>query len=693
MTRRKTRSKSRGARRVTRRKNALEARAEIGDFWQQSGAAEPSHPGPSDVQLRAAEPNNATPSDAQGRDAQGRDAQGRDVQGRDAQGRDVQGRDAQGRDVQGRDATFLRSETGDQWQQNRRPESRGNPALSAENGDWKLANRSAELRDETSLLAENGELRSEDQRPESRDNAADLSAENGDWALENSRVEPRDGAFLPTEIGDLSGRNGRSKRHDGAPSRAQSAVDAENGEPATPSEALLQSEFPRAAQVADWSASVATLPETKARRDEAETQARERAAALQRRAEIEAEIAPLAALFSDARAAQILAEAARAAREVAHANARIETTRPRWESAQTALKLAQSQREASGQKREPLAQALAQGRGEFSSLARNLEDQRAEIAPDLLPLLEGDDLQIELENWKAEQTRLERENVRARAEKLAEARRQIERLETRARWIEEQIAAFPLEARREVAGIDAELNEAKNARALAAQSLESAARELENLQSARDRKTELVEARAGAETVLRHLEILADLLGPQRLQLHLLQDAQTGILRHANAILDRISAGTLRLELRREELNVQGRARAESALDFVVFHQPEPGQNAESATEIATAQAIFPAFLSGSQRFRVAVALALGIGRYAADGQGSARMESVIIDEGFGALDRVGRDEMLEELRVLGAELQRVILVSHQEDFAAGFPNRYRIEHDGKRARARLESD
>src|SRR5262249_60573204 len=77
-------------------------------------------------------------------------------------------------------------------------------------------------------------------------------------------------------------------------------------------------------------------------------------------------------------------------------------------------------------------------------------------------------------------------------------------------------------------------------------------------------------------------------------------------------------------------------------------------------------------FLSGSQKFRVAVSVALAIGRFAA---GQARpLESVIIDEGFGTLDRDGLRAAAEELNRLRQHLRRIVLVSHQEEFADRFP-------------------
>ncbi len=87
-------------------------------------------------------------------------------------------------------------------------------------------------------------------------------------------------------------------------------------------------------------------------------------------------------------------------------------------------------------------------------------------------------------------------------------------------------------------------------------------------------------------------------------------------------------------------------------------------------------------FTSGSQRFRIAVSLALAIGQYVC--RSSRRIESVIIDEGFGGLDAEGRDAMIDALNELQQQLKRIIVVSHQDEFANVFANKYLIQlNDG----------
>lgn len=68
----------------------------------------------------------------------------------------------------------------------------------------------------------------------------------------------------------------------------------------------------------------------------------------------------------------------------------------------------------------------------------------------------------------------------------------------------------------------------------------------------------------------------------------------------------------------------------------------------------------------------MALAIALGIGQFAS---GQTRpLECVIIDEGFGSLDKEGLHAVAEELNRLKKHRKRIILVSHQEEFTDHFP-------------------
>lgn len=199
---------------------------------------------------------------------------------------------------------------------------------------------------------------------------------------------------------------------------------------------------------------------------------------------------------------------------------------------------------------------------------------------------------------------------------------------------------------------------------------------LRQLQSNFEARAKLDADRQKAERLLRLYTRLAGLLSAKAdgLQLHLLRHAEQSIVRFANEVLDRLSDGTLELKLK-SSLSENGAS--SKAFDLVVCDK-RMGQK-DTGVE----------FTSGSQRFRIAVSLALAIGQYVS--YESQRIESVIIDEGFGGLDKEGRDAMIDALDSLRQQLKRIVLVSHQEEFASAFSNKYLIQLEDGMSKVSLD--
>jgi DNA repair protein SbcC/Rad50 len=273
----------------------------------------------------------------------------------------------------------------------------------------------------------------------------------------------------------------------------------------------------------------------------------------------------------------------------------------------------------------------------------------------------------QLSIWQAEASSLE--GAEAELARLEEARRGIDRYEQRAEQIRRDLAGIPENARcpfEEVGEHEAELRRAHDE---ATDAWRQTERQRQALEEKRERRRELEEQYLQAAHKEHLYKELTRLLGSDHLQRYLLQQAEVKIVESANEVLDRVSSGTLRLELTPSPGSEEGKTSARGsnkALDLYAVHSETGGVRMPVDS------------LSGGQRFRVAVSLALGIGRYA--GQGASRIESVIIDEGFGSLDKAGRQEMIEELHLLKDELKRIILVSHQEEIAEAFSNKYKVE-------------
>ena len=250
--------------------------------------------------------------------------------------------------------------------------------------------------------------------------------------------------------------------------------------------------------------------------------------------------------------------------------------------------------------------------------------------------------------WKSERDGLSTRGVDRQADELRLARAGLDGLKADEAAAERELETVPQNARRPVEEVHAEIAQAKVAEHSIEQSAKAATAELHRLDSRRRERQSLMDESLRLDRDYARHAKLAELLSRDRLQGTLIRRAERQIVEQANIILDRLSDGQLYLQIR-------GGSEPENALDL------------ESINRASAGSTIPVAFLSGSQRFQFAVSLALGIGRYAC---GQHRpIESVIIDEGFGCLDRNGRQAMIQELQHLRGFLKRILLVSHQEEF------------------------
>ncbi len=315
---------------------------------------------------------------------------------------------------------------------------------------------------------------------------------------------------------------------------------------------------------------------------------------------------------------------------------------------------------------------LAALQEQLGELDRNLIQQtervklgRAQLEPALADLparwryraADVDDAQIEA--LAAEHARLTKQDVAGRLDELHAAQAAEEPLRRQLGQLDAELEQVPAAARRDPTEFEPALRAAKQRETALRQVLSDGQAEQRQLHEQRQRREQLSAEFLAADR-RRHLSArLAELLSRRHLQRHLLRQAEAGIVENTNRVLDRITAGQLCVRLLPEEDNDDNRALQLEA------YKP------------AVMQSFGLSFLSGSERFRVAIGLALGIGQYAS--RQHRAIESVIIDEGFGCLDRDNRRTMIDELDHLRGQLRCILLVSHQEEFADAFPDGYRF--------------
>jgi exonuclease SbcC len=148
---------------------------------------------------------------------------------------------------------------------------------------------------------------------------------------------------------------------------------------------------------------------------------------------------------------------------------------------------------------------------------------------------------------------------------------------------------------------------------------------------------------------------LAKTLGKEGLETKIVREAQCKINENANKTLKALSNDKFQLELE------------DSGKEMKIF-----------VRDFTTGEQRQVEYCSGGEKFLTAVSLAVAVGQ-SASGQNIAN--TLIIDEGFGALDDKNRVLMVSELSRLTEVFQngRVIIVSHQDDVQENFADRYRL--------------
>ncbi len=95
--------------------------------------------------------------------------------------------------------------------------------------------------------------------------------------------------------------------------------------------------------------------------------------------------------------------------------------------------------------------------------------------------------------------------------------------------------------------------------------------------------------------------------------------------------------------------------------------------------------------LSGGESFMAALSLALGLAEVVQRRSGGVWLQTLFIDEGFGALDAEALDQALNTLLDLRAEGRLIGIISHVPELRERIPARLRVEKAERGSRLRLE--
>ena len=81
---------------------------------------------------------------------------------------------------------------------------------------------------------------------------------------------------------------------------------------------------------------------------------------------------------------------------------------------------------------------------------------------------------------------------------------------------------------------------------------------------------------------------------------------------------------------------------------------------------------------SGGESFRVNFAIRIALSRLLAHRAGT-RLQTLVVDEGFGSQDQEGRDRIVEAIQAIEAEFEKILIITHLEDLRERFPVRIEV--------------
>ncbi len=166
------------------------------------------------------------------------------------------------------------------------------------------------------------------------------------------------------------------------------------------------------------------------------------------------------------------------------------------------------------------------------------------------------------------------------------------------------------------------------------------------------------------QSIVRH-KSLERAFGKDGVPALLIEQALPQIQQKANDILERLSDGTMMIQfVTQAEYRDKKRDDLKETLDIHI-------SDSSGMRDYE--------MYSGGEAFRVNFAIRLALSEILAQRKG-ARLQTLIIDEGFGSQDALGRQRLIEAINAVKNDFAKIFIITHLDELKDAFPNRIEIE-------------
>lgn len=255
----------------------------------------------------------------------------------------------------------------------------------------------------------------------------------------------------------------------------------------------------------------------------------------------------------------------------------------------------------------------------------------------------------ELQNEADSQTTLKNElqtNLKTRQEKLPD----IQAIETE---------------------LDTLRNEANNLR----QQVGAAQQMVDVLKKQRKRKKEISSQIKDIQQNIANYKTLEIAFGRDGIPALLIEQSLPEIETQANELLDRLTSGRMSITFMTErEYKDKKREDKKQTLDIVISD--------------ASGQREYELF-SGGEAFRINFAIRLALSRVLAQRAG-AKLQTLVIDEGFGSQDAEGRQRLIEAINLVSRDFAKILVITHLDELKDAFPSRIEVQKTQRGSRVEV---
>lgn len=185
------------------------------------------------------------------------------------------------------------------------------------------------------------------------------------------------------------------------------------------------------------------------------------------------------------------------------------------------------------------------------------------------------------------------------------------------------------------------------------------------LAAQKERRTQLEEKQSALRDQVSQLKQLEEAFGKNGVPALLIEQALPQIEAKANEILERLSGGAMSVRfITQREYKDQSRDDLKETLDIQI-------QDRAGVRDYE--------MFSGGESFRINFAIRLALSHVLAQRAG-ARLQTLVIDEGFGSQDEIGRQRLIEAINLIRNDFKKILVITHIDQLKDVFTNQLMVE-------------